>query len=186
MKRGSDELTLSNAIGCFHLCHLGHIRDADENELTFGWSHFSEFARRDFDILSIDELSELLGHSSHSSHRLRDEDELCVFLISDLANDLSYFSLFELVRFEYLSIGSLEDFSTFVRDYFDCLDVSVGESICRRLCDPRQIDFGESGFSFRGLHRLPIHRWKAFFISSLSRQCNGNVHTKGIVTITSD
>jgi hypothetical protein len=80
MKRGSDELTLWNAIGCFHLCHLGHIPDADENELTFVSSHFNEFAHRDFDILSIDKLSELLGHSSL---RLRDDHELCEFVISD-------------------------------------------------------------------------------------------------------
>jgi hypothetical protein len=176
-KGRDDKLTVSNALECFHLCYLGHFPHAAE--LEFVSSHFSEFVRRDLDVFSIDELTEIFGHSSLE---LESEDELCEFIISHSAKDLAYFALFEFVRFEYLSVESVQQFSAFVREHFDCLNVSVWDCICRRLCHRVQIDLSKSRFA----RRFSPNSSSSIdgIISYLSRQCGGNVHTKGVVTIT--
>jgi hypothetical protein len=113
---------------------------------------------------------------------LESEDELCEFIISHSAKDLAYFALFEFVRFEYLSVDSLQTNSTFVGEQIDCLNVSVWHCVCRRLCHRIQIGASLSRFC----RRFSPNSNSSIdgIISYLSRQCNGNVHTNGIVTIT--
>jgi hypothetical protein len=88
-----------------------------------------------------------------------------------------YFALFEFVRFEFLSILNIQSFVIFARNFIDEINVSIWDKICERLVLPVKpeicdIEF-DSNASLKGI------------ISFLTVQTGGNVHTRGIVKVTS-
>jgi hypothetical protein len=172
-------LTISNAIDRFRLTKAVNS-DCDE-ALEFIASHFNEFDSSDLlRDLSIDELESIL---SHSSLKLVSEDDLCAFVLSGLDQELSSFGLFEYVRFEYVSVGVLERFCDLVGDHLEHLNVSIWSRIRTRLLNPISIDPVKSRYRSVRLSPVegaPLHG----IISYLSRRCQGNVHEKGIVTVT--
>jgi hypothetical protein len=176
---GIDEcLTISNAVERFCLLRNGNF--SVEETIKFISSHFSEIRRSDFDNLSYEEIEIIV---SHPSLKLSTEDNLCEFFISLSERDLSFVALFEHLRFEYLSIPILSKFCDFISDHFEYLNHSIWSSLRRRLLHPisiiRPIDrFG--GKCFSPVEGSPLEG----IISYLSDKCGGNVHERGIVTIT--
>jgi hypothetical protein len=49
------------------------------------------------------------------------------------ADDTRFFALFECVRFEYLSVTSIQSFISLYTETFELFTFSVWQSVCRRL-----------------------------------------------------
>jgi hypothetical protein len=172
------ELSTSNVINRIE------VQKAANFEISVGIefvaSHFDEIPSSDVCGLSYEDLDLILGHGSL---KLMSEDSLCEFLLSLLDGNLSYFGLFEHLRFEYLSVGVLTRFCDFVSSHFECLNVPVWSVIRRRLLIQIPVDPPKS--RLRRMHFSPVDGSPlSGIISYLSRQCDGNVHTAGLVTIT--
>jgi hypothetical protein len=160
-----------------------------EEEIEFAASHFYEIGEESLRKLPIDILETIL---SCEGLRLKNEDSLLEF-IQSVEHDRNI--LYRYLKCEYLSCEGikvlLEDLNA------DSLDYMIWTSICRRLilsvcelskdsenvskwrfisceqtCDGQAFVFVE-GFEMKGI------------ISFLSTKCGGNIHTNGLVTISS-
>jgi hypothetical protein len=109
---------------------------------------------------------------SHDLLTISTEDSLFSYLSSRICSDPESLDLLRFVRLEYLSA---ECISHFLSALPDSIDRHVWESISRRLISPcREVEF-------------LLKQAKAVdgIISYLTGKHGGNVHEKGIVTITS-
>ena len=146
-------------------------------------SRFYTIKKEILDDLDLETAQLLL---SSPSLQLKDEDSLYDFVRARSENDWRFTSLFEFIRFEYLSEKSIKDFVSFTsEDFIGNINSSVWGQICRRLVlatkciDPRK-------FMWRpGL--LMFHAESDNLdgiIAYLTRECRGNVHEYGIVNVT--
>jgi hypothetical protein len=99
------------------------------------------------------------------------EDDLFWYISSRICSDPESLDLLRFVRFEYLSAERISDFFS---AFPDSIDRRLWESISGRLIRPKEVEF-------------PLKEaWPPDgIISYLTRKYGGNVHDKGIVTITS-
>jgi hypothetical protein len=173
-----NELTIESALVQLSLRHR-FGRDFS-SVVSFLASHFHEITESQ--LRSIDEDS--LRHVLLSSElRIQTEEWLYNLIWKLVERDQSYFSLFEFVEFEFVSVTVAVQFIDACRDFFDLFNVSMLRSLGRRLsiCDqppkswgPRSIIHGKRFFPLGGSSLDGI-------ISYLTTKCGGNVHDQGVI-----
>jgi hypothetical protein len=153
---------------------------ADE-EIEFLSSHLYEFSSSSLSKICLNGIEAIV---SHPSLKMTSEDFLYEMVISRMDEDSSFLKLLEFVRFEYLSAATLSDFSRIVCEHFDLLNVSLFSAICVRLIQnisPQILNSRSIAREFIPNVSSPLEG----IISSLTREYGGNVHDRGIVTVTS-
>jgi hypothetical protein len=154
----------------FHTSYpVGQIYDHfGDCSLPFLALKFFELTSSELDSIPVSALYHIL---SHTLLKLTSEDSLYLYLSSHFSSDPEYLSLLDLVRIEYLSPECLSDFISTIAD---SIGHRLWESILDRLISPREVEFPlKDPTSLEGI------------IHCLSERHGGNVHDKGIVTITS-
>jgi hypothetical protein len=131
--------------------------------------------------LSVDILHSIL---SNNSLQIKSEDKLYRFIIVRLCEDLRYSSLLEFIRFEFLSVSSIENFISSEIDFFILLNRSLWDRICHRLIlsvspKSRNDRLVNVGRTFCSTEKSALEGIIAYLMS----QHNGNVHERGIVNI---
>jgi hypothetical protein len=151
-------------------------------EIDFLASHFHELSKSVLNSLSVDQVHAIL---SNSCLRIRSEDELYGFIVSRLCEDFCFSSLLEFVRFEFVSVSSIEHFISSDIDSFTLLNRSVWTQICRRLIlsvSPCSVN-DRLAKSLGRMFRFSGSSSFEGIISHLTSQHGGNVHDRGIVHI---
>jgi hypothetical protein len=109
-----------------------------------------------------------------------------------IESDSSFIELFSFVRFEFLTIESIEDFNSWSCDHFECFEqffsFVLWTSICRRLCLCLSLSVDvkcpTERYHFKRLHFVPqSDNPLSGIISYLTSQHCGNVSDRGIVTV---
>jgi hypothetical protein len=145
------------------------------NEIEFLAKQFDTFLGQSDEVLgqlSVSLLSEIL---SNPSVRLKSENSLYTFVSEIAARNAEYFSLFEFVRFEFLSVVNIESFCVFARNFLNEINVSIWDRISERLVSPPKSICNVKFNSKAGLNGI---------IALLTDQNGGNVHSRGIVKVT--
>jgi hypothetical protein len=148
-------------------------------ELDFLASHFHELKDSFLSSLDADHIHSIL---SNPSLRITSEDDLYRFIVSRLGEDRDCSSLLSFVRFEFLSVSSIEHFLSIEFDSFTLLSRSVWNQLCRRLI----LSVSPSSPNDRLIGRHFVWTETAPFegiISHLTSKHGGNVHDRGIVNI---
>jgi hypothetical protein len=115
---------------------------------------------------------------------MKSEDVVYELIISRINEDLSFFNVFEFVRFEYLSSATISEFSRIVCEYFEGLNVSILCAICVHLT--QNISSQTLNSRLKGTEIvLNLAAPLAGLISYSTREHGGNIHDRGIVTVTS-
>jgi hypothetical protein len=132
-------------------------------------------------LLDVIPVSVLFHILSHNLLMITSEDSLFSYISSHLCSDPEYSNLLQFVRFEYLSVDS---FSSFLSSLPDWIDHRLWESISLRLIVGAGLKFPPTS---QKEVEFPLQEPKSVdgIISYLTRKHGGNVHEKGIVTITS-
>jgi hypothetical protein len=141
-------------------------------------SNFFALTPSELDGISASVLFHIL---SHDLLKISTEDSLFLYISSRICSDRESLDLLRFVRFEYLSAECISDFFSALPD---SIDRCLWESISRRLI-PEFPPVSPSK-SLKGVE-FPLTRVKSVkgIISYLTQKHGGNVHDKGIVTITS-
>jgi hypothetical protein len=145
----------------FYLCgdfSIGHLA-----------SQFHQFDISEFDSIPLSTLSYIL---SDDSLRISSEDALYSYLISRFPVNPEYANLLQFIHFEHLSRDSISDFVSAIPNF---ITHRLWAAIFPRLI-PRLSEL-----------EFPLNTDKPFdgIISYLTRKHGGNVHDRGIVSITS-
>ena len=157
--------------------------DRFRNVRDFVASHFYKLKKQLLDNIDLETAKLLL---SSPSLQIEDEDSLYNFVRSRAEVDLRFASLFEFVCFDYLSVDCIENFSSFANDYLlENINSSIWSGICRRLvlkAEPKQKknlrqQARNVDCKFNSSKKLDG------IIAYLTRECGGNVHSKGIVYV---
>jgi hypothetical protein len=132
-------------------------------------SNFFALTPSELDAISVSVLFHIL---SHDLLKISTEDSLFLYISSRIFSDRESLDLLRFVRFEYLSVKCISDFFS---AHPDSIDRRLWESISRRLIPLlKEVEFPlKTAGSVDGI------------ISYLTLKHGGNVHDKGIVTITS-
>jgi hypothetical protein len=133
-------------------------------------SRFYGLAKSHMDRIPVSVLFHIL---SHDLLVISSEDDLFLYISSRLGSDPDCFELLQFIRFEYLSAECVQCFLSALPD---SIDRRLWESISRRLMS-----------RVRNPVTFPLNEADSLdgVISYLTRKRGGNVHDKGIVTITS-
>jgi hypothetical protein len=173
------EMNVSNVIP--RLIERNEFELSIHKEIEFIASHFYEFSLSSLSKVCFNLISALI---SHPSLKMKSEDFLYELIISRMNEDFSFFSIFEFVRFEYLSSTTTSDFSSIVCEHFELLNVSILSAICVRL--NHNISRQTHNSRLRGIEIVPnVLSPQEGIISYVTRKHGGNVHDHGIVKITS-
>jgi hypothetical protein len=136
-------------------------------------SDFSGVSRLVLEAIPVSVLSHIL---SHDLLKISSEDALFSYISSRICSDPEYSDLLQFVHFEYLSSDCIYRFLSTLPA---CIDRRLWESISRRFVPgaPK---------SFKAME-CPLTKSKPLkgIISYLTRKHGGNIHDKGVVTITS-
>jgi hypothetical protein len=169
---------MGNSGACVSLLHHFHnyltlLQLCDiciDVSLPFIASEFYRLNRPDLDNISFSVLFHIL---SHDALVISSEDSLFYYLISRMSSNPESFNLLQFVRFEYLSSESI---SVFVSRIPNFIDRHLWSVISPRLLE-----------SFPPQIQSPLQEAKSLddLISYLTQKHGGNVHDRGIVTITS-
>jgi hypothetical protein len=112
--------------------------------------------------------------------KISTEDDLFSYLSSRLRSNPEYFDLLQFVQFEYLSADCISDSMSSLPD---SIDRRLWESISRRLIS--RVPPVSPSKSLKCQFPLKTAKSVDGIISHLTGKHGGNVHDKGIVTITS-
>jgi hypothetical protein len=175
---GSEAICKSNAISRLDM-KISH-KASGEDELEFISSHFYEFGVEDLKMMKIDDLETVL---SSDSLRLESEDS---FL--EVVSELHEEGLLRYVECSFLSESGIERFVELISREDFRFDEILWSSICRRLVRPLKTgncEVGSERFIFKK-ESFPFEDSPfSGILSHLREKCGGNVHEKGIVSITS-
>jgi hypothetical protein len=121
--------------------------------------------------------------------QLKDEESLYELISSKQNEDSRFFSLFEYIRFEYLSSTSIESFIEIINESFDLLTFPIWRSLCYRLSLSVSIDFSTDRFvdeSSSIVCRFDpnSNSNQDGIISYLTKRVGGHVIYRNIVSIT--
>jgi hypothetical protein len=171
------------------LSHIDTLANSDfydfstPQSIAFLAEHLWEISDRVLDMIPFATLFEVL---SSPSLRILDEDNLFKCIASRVAVDRDFVQLFQFVYFEYLSAGCISEFVKISQDCFDRISFPLWTAVCGRLSRPvsvasenphlkkAQLDFApDRTLSLNGI------------LAHLTKEAEGNVHEKGVVTITS-
>jgi hypothetical protein len=178
-----DELSLENVIT--RIQFQFRVGDRCERELEYCAKHLYEFQREDLCSLPFEIFSAIV---SHESIQLKDEDSFYSMIHSRICGTPECFGLLELVRFEYLSLASIESFIDLMNGSVEGMTLGIWRSVCRRLSFPISGELWNDRLIERSntvdcpfSSKSPLEG----IISYLTKKHGGNIHAKGIVTITS-
>jgi hypothetical protein len=129
---------------------------------------------------------------SQGSIQLKDEESLYEIISSKSKSkskqneDSQFFSLFEHVRFEYLSTESMKSFIEMINESFDFLTFPIWRSLCHRLSLSVSIDFSIDRFVCKPfcVCRFNPNSNQDGIISYLTKRFGGHVIDRNIVSIT--
>jgi hypothetical protein len=121
-------LTILNVVD--RLKFLFSNGDFCDCEFDFCLTHFSELDLKSIFSLPFELILSLI---SNESIQLKDEDSLYEMILIHQKEDSRFFSLFEYVRFEYLSTNSMESFIEIMNKSFNFLTFPIWQSLCHRL-----------------------------------------------------
>ena len=154
-------------------------------EIEFISSNFHDFYMKypnSIFKLDVDILEQII---SNNKLKLLKEEELLDVILKLYIKSKEYSALFSYVIFVNLSAHS-------IREFYQSFDINdINHSIWKNICDRlEQNILDESIKTYQKLHQeflenRYIIKYKGDIIQYLSEQCQGNVHTKSIVHITS-
>jgi hypothetical protein len=169
---GSCELSVSNVIEQLEI--KKRLNLGNDAERSFIAEHFSEIISSESNLEEI-EVSEWQEILSSPSLRLETEDSLVELICRLCHSSATYFALFQFVRFDLVSVSTIQLFVELSREFLDCLNISIWDRICSRLllpgAEPIQIPFN---------HSSPLQG----IIAQLTARYGGNLHERGIVNVT--
>jgi hypothetical protein len=153
----------------------------DDDVLPVLASEFYKLNNSELDQIPLSTLYHIL---SHPSLKISHESTLYSYILSHLSSNPDYFELLQFVHFEYLSS---EDICYFARILPERINVPVWEALSRRLRLPFDSCsvFTPSATSSKSVDHPRKTASVDGIISYLTKKHRGNVHDKGIVTITS-
>jgi hypothetical protein len=185
----SDATLISKSNVCSRLRNKSAAGRSVDSEIEFASSHFWEL---DFEELQGIDVSILERIVSSQSLCLSNEDSLLSFICG--LDSTAQIVLRRYLRSEYLSCEGIGILLDCVGD--SLLDPFIWDCLCQRLrlpISPKQCSIGAStvGQQPPQVIEIPGIALKTAtlqdgIISYLSKKCGGNVHDKGIVTITSN
>jgi hypothetical protein len=145
----------------------------DDAAIPFIAAEFYRLADSQLDQIPVSALYHIL---SHPSLIILSDTTLYSYILSRHSANPDYCTLFQFVRFEYVSADCICDFANFNPE---SIDRCLWAAIAARLSSP--LLQSHTGVEF------PLKENKSLdgIISYLIRKHGGNVHDKGIVTITS-
>jgi hypothetical protein len=172
---------------CEHFKDWGFVGDFSDEAIDFLAVRFFEFEKSFQSGLPFSVLSRIFGHPSL---RVESEDWLFEFIISQLESNpnpdskSNYIGLLEFVRFEYLTKTGIENFIEWSFVHFDDLEMRIPlwRSITKRLSGTATIDLPKSS-RYARLFRVREDSRLDGIIADLTRRHGGNVHARGIVTV---
>jgi hypothetical protein len=175
---GAEELNEDNVIERLKYGEL--IGYSCKSEIEFASSHFFSFDQSTVSELSVMQLFTIL---QNRSLKVKNEDWLYKMISSLISTDVEYSMLLECVTYEHLSRDSIESFFDFISKSFEFLTFHVWRHLRSRLISgpSSPIDHRYHGCVFK------YEEGKSFegIISFLTREHGGNVHDRGIVSVTS-
>jgi hypothetical protein len=156
---------------------------SSELEVDFCASHFSEFEILTFADHPFGILSAII---SSSSLKLKDEDSLYELIKYRADQNPEFSSLFAFVRFEYLSLESIQSFTEYISNSFDCLTFPIWSAFRCRL----ELPVSPTGMNDRSCANSIVCPYIACsplngILRYLTKRYGGNVCDKGIINITS-
>jgi hypothetical protein len=178
----SEDLTISNVIDRIEF--LFSMNECCEREIEFCSSHFFELDLTAVSSMPFEIVSTII---SKSSLRLKNEESLYELIASKRSQDSRYFSLFEYVRFEYLSSKSMRSFIEMMSESFDLLTFPIWHSLCPRLSLSVSVGSSVDRFIKQYLSvvcRFDINSKQDGIISYLTKRYGGHVIDRNIVSIT--
>jgi hypothetical protein len=151
-------------------------------EIEFLASHFHELGDSLLNSLSLDHIHSIL---SKDCLRIKSEDDLYGFIMSRLSEQVGFSSLLSFVRFEFLSVTSIQDFISSDFDSFTLLSRSVWTQICRRLILSVSPLSRNDRLISSVIRSIVLSTGSPLegIISRLTSEHGGNVHDRGIVRI---
>jgi hypothetical protein len=172
--RERSELTISNVSE--RLSVAESLEVSSSIEIEYLATHFYEADLHRVKSLSQSCLNEVL---MSPKLQIRSEDSL-LDIVLELGRD--YFGFLGHVRSEYLSISGIDRLLNAIS--IDEVDAGLWLSLCRRLRLFVELpSIPESRFHLKPID-FDSSRPFDGIIASLTRECGGNVHTRGIVSIT--
>jgi hypothetical protein len=141
-------------------------------------SNFSELTWSEFDAIPVSVLFHIL---SRHLLKISSEDDLFSYISSHICSNPECSNFLQFIHFEYVSPKSICCFLSAVPDW---IDRRLWESISHRLISPvRPVSHSKSHTEVK----FPLTEAESIdgIISYITRKHGGNVHDKGIVTITS-
>ena len=157
-----------------------------KEEIEFISINFHDFHMKNPEAISTCDADIMERIISNDKLKLDNEEELFDIILKLYIKSKEYSILFSYVIFLNISIQSIREFN----QNFDINDInkSIWENICCRL---EQDISPESMEEYKNLHQELLYKrytgkkYEQNIIQYLSAQCNGNVHNKKIVYITS-
>jgi hypothetical protein len=126
-----EEMSIENVID--RLLFQNEVGGDWESEVHFCASHFYEIEPKDLCSVPIEVFSRII---SDESIQLKDEDSFYSIIQSRICEDRTNVFLFEFVRLEYLTSGSIRSFIEMMTESFEGMTLGIWESVCRRLSFP--------------------------------------------------
>jgi hypothetical protein len=123
-----SDLTILNVVD--RLKFSFSMNESCEREIEFCSSHFYEIDLKSIFSMPFEIISNII---SNESLQLKDEDSFFEIISSNQNEDSRFFSLFEYVRFEYLSTKCMKSFIEIMNESFDFLTFPIWRSLCHRL-----------------------------------------------------
>jgi hypothetical protein len=177
-----DDITLENVVG--RVASLSKMGCSIAREVNFISSHFHNFMNPNEDLQSLGYLvmSEIL---SNLSLTIASEDCLYAFIIGEMERSGEFCGLIEFIRFDCLWAPKFAEFFDLICKSFYYLTPSVWERLRPRLSHPRPDSrvVGPGQPLSPALQFIPSSPLNGI-VAYLTRQCGGNVHTHGVVSIT--
>jgi hypothetical protein len=185
-----EELSVCNIID--RLLCLSNFGSDMSSEVEFFGSHFNEIIdgqKGDYKKLMKVGVSTISAILSSGSLTVVSEDSIYEFVRDLCSVDIEMNCLFEFVLFKYLNVSSMRDFIATSSASSIFLE-TLNQSIWHRLCDRLILSVSLSTSSRRvssppdRIFALKSNSLLEGIITGLTISCGGNVHERGLVSIT--
>ena len=187
-----DEISIDNAVGrlkqiSIELNGLDFLQnpkvyDNISKLIIYIASNFTDIDKEELKQLDNEIIEDII---SNKSLQLEEEDELFDFLIKKYENDKTIGNLFEYVDFTSISEEEILKFTT--EFDFDDLNLSIWQSICKRLLTSKKIEQKVKRYKNLIVKKRPSNN-KEFdgIFNYLTQETGGNIHNNGTIKITSN
>jgi hypothetical protein len=174
------ELSIDNVVK--RMNSLSDICANYENEVRFVSSHLYEISSSDVDKLKFDVFREVV---SCNDLKIESEDWLYETISRRISWDFRYFEMFELIRFEFLSVAKMHDYFEIVSNSFEHFTVSQWQSLYSRLIHTIDEQRVNDRVVVRGTLFEPSSPLCGI-LHHLTSRFGGNVHDRNVVNITAN